>query len=299
MYYSDKVTDEKLEKLEKRIASMYNRAYKEMRATAKDYFEKFEERYEKEYEAYQNGAYTDAEFKAWVQTQIQRGKGYEAFRDEMADKMTNANQIASAYINDATPSIYSLNRDYEAYRIEQEYNIDFHMADEMTVRRLAGFDNHIEFKTTSVNRKKDYEWNRRQIHSALTAGILQGKSIDRLAESYMTVMKRNRASAIRNARTSFTSAQNAGRIETYYRAQNMGINLTKEWMATFDERTRASHALLNGQRVAYDKPFSNGLMYPADPEGEPSEVYNCRCTLRAVLPHINDENLSKKFIEKK
>lgn len=32
-----------------------------------------------------------------------------------------------------------------------------------------------------------------------------------------------------------------------------------------------------------DKPFSNGLMYPSDPSGAPSEVYNCRCTMRAVI----------------
>jgi hypothetical protein len=31
--------------------------------------------------------------------------------------------------------------------------------------------------------------------------------------------------------------------------------------------------------VELDKPFSNGLMRPADPHGEPSQVYNCRCRL--------------------
>lgn len=289
MYYSDKVTDEQLEKLEKRLSRTYNRAYVEMKETANEYFKKFEDRYYEEYEAYQNGAYTDAEFKAWYKTQIARGKGYENMSNKLASKMTNANLVASAYINDATPSVYSLNRDYERYRIDEAYGTDFHLTDEMTLRRMSNFDNHIEFKTTSVNKAKDYEWNRKQIHNALTAGIMQGKSIDRLAESYLTVMKRNKSSAIRNARTSFTSAQNAGRAETYYRATEMGITLTKEWIATEDKRTRDTHLHLNGERVQHDMPFSNGLMYPADPNGEPREVYNCRCTMRAILPNINDK----------
>lgn len=301
-YYSDKVTDEKLKKLEKRISKMYKGAYVEMAEKWDNYINGYDEdgvtkiihhdslkeRYYKEYEAYKNGAYTEQEFKMWYKTQIERGEGYGRLRDSLANRMTNANVVASAYINDATPSVYSLNRDYEAYRIDNAYGVDFHLGDEMTERRLIGRDNHIEFRTVSVNPIRDYEWNRVQIHNALTAGIMQGKSIDKLTDAYMSVMKRNRSSAIRNARTSFTSAQNAGRIETYYRATEMGISLTKEWIATEDQRTRESHLHLDGERVAYDMPFSNGLIYPADPQGEPSEVYNCRCTMRAVLPKIND-----------
>lgn len=309
MYYSDKVTDEKLKKLEKRIARMYQGAYAEMAETWDKYINGYDEdgaiknvhhkslkeRYDKEYQAFLDGAYTEAEFKAWYRTQIERGEGYAKMRDQLAKRMTNANMVASAYINDATPSVYTLNRDYEAYRINNAYGVDFHLGDEMTERRLIGQDNHIEFKTTSVNPTRDYNWNREQIHKALTAGIMQGKSIDKLTDAYMQVMKRNRSSAIRNARTSFTSAQNAGRIETYYRATEMGISLTKEWIANHDAHTRDSHAHLDGERVAYDMPFSNGLRYPADPEGIPAEVYNCRCTMRAVLPKINDGKLGQKY----
>lgn len=44
---------------------------------------------------------------------------------------------------------------------------------------------------------------------------------------------------------------------------------------------RDSHAHLDGVQVEYNEKFPNGLMYPADPQGQPSEVYNCRCTLIA------------------
>lgn len=44
---------------------------------------------------------------------------------------------------------------------------------------------------------------------------------------------------------------------------------------------RDSNAHLDGVQVEYNEKFPNGLMYPADPQGQPSEVYNCRCTLIA------------------
>lgn len=70
----------------------------------------------------------------------------------------------------------------------------------------------------------------------------------------------------------------------------MGIKVRKRWVATKDERTRASHADLDGEIVDYDKPFSNDLMYPGDPSGPAVEVYNCRCTTAyAEKPGIEGE----------
>ena len=290
-YYSDDETEKQLKTLEKKIAKEYSLAYKEMKNRANEYFDKLEERYQQEYEAYKAGYYTKQEFDDWYLTQVQRGQGYEKMADDLAKRISSANQQASAYINDTTPSIYSLNYSYETYQIQMQENVNYHAYDEQTIKNLLmDTENVVEFKTTKVNPKRDYEWNRSKIQSAVTAGILQGKSIDKLADSFMTVMKRNRASAMRNARTSVTSAQNAGRQLGYNQANDMGIKLEKEWIATLDERTRISHGLLDGKRVPYDKRFSNGLMYPADSTGAPEEVYNCRCTMRAVLPNINDSS---------
>lgn len=289
-YYSDDMTDEELAKLEKRIARAYRRAYIEMYAKAENYFDTLnEERIQKEYEAYQRGEYTKSEFDLWYQTQVMRGQGYEQMRDALANQMADANKIASAYINDTTPSIASLNYNYEAYEIAQAHGIDFHLADAQTIKELMSEANHVEFRTVKTNPTRDYLWNRGQINSILTSAIIQGKSIDKLADSFLIVMKRNRASAIRNARTAVTSAQNGGRQASYEQATKMGIKIEKEWIATLDERTRISHAMRDGKRVPYDKEFADGLMYPADSNGVPAEVYNCRCTMRAVLPNINDE----------
>ena len=56
-------------------------------------------------------------------------------------------------------------------------------------------------------------------------------------------------------------------------------NIVKQWDATLDKRTRDSHAQVDGEIRELDEKFSNGLMYPGDPNGRPEEVINCRCAL--------------------
>lgn len=291
-YYSDVETERRLQRLEAKIAKEYTVAAAEMKDKADEYFAKLTKRYQEQYSAYLDGKYTKAEFDAWYKTQVERGEGYRKMVDKLCSRAVDANVVAAALINDTTPGIWALNYNYEAYRINDAYGVDFQLFDEMTIKQLLMEDNHITFKHRWVNvdPDKSYAWNEKQINNALTAGILQGKSIDDLADSYMTVMGRNKSAAIRNARTSVTSAQNSGRMESFSRAEDMGIELEKEWMATLDSRTRDSHRDLDGEHQKNKDEFSNGLMYPGDPSGDPAEVYNCRCTMTAILPKYNAGN---------
>lgn len=285
--YADKATDLKLAQMEKKIARIYKDASNGLQKEANDYFASFASRYEKEYDAYLQGKYTDAQFKSWYYAQVGRGERWQVLKTDMAKRMTQANQIAAAYINDNTPGIYTLNANFAAYEIEGATGIAFNLVNEQAVRRLVEGKNHTEFRTLSVNPKRDYNWNTQKIQDALLSGILQGNSITKLTDKFMEVMGTNKNAAIRNCRTAVTSAQNGGRQSTFKRAQAMGIYLQKEWIATNDSRTRDSHRELDGVRVENDEPFPNGCMYPADPGGEPAEVYNCRCTMRAILPKYN------------
>lgn len=67
----------------------------------------------------------------------------------------------------------------------------------------------------------------------------------------------------------------------------------KEWHAQIDRRTRPSHILANGQRVAVNKAFSVGdalMMYPHDPRGPARETINCRCFSMPVRPEWDKVN---------
>ena len=130
---------------------------------------------------------------------------------------------------------------------------------------------------------KDMRWNTKQLNSKLLAGILNGYSIPKLANSLIDVIGNNKASATRNARTMITQAECGGRQDSYKDLADKGVVQKKVWIATPDDRTRESHLMLDGEEVDIDEEFSNGLMFPADPSGEPEEVYNCRCSMRTHI----------------
>lgn len=298
-----KLTDKELAKLERRIATLYREAGKELQATIDAYFEQFKKR-DEEMKALigtvQNGKkWTEADYNQWRLNQIGCGERYQAMRDKVAQRATDANAVAVSYTNDATPGIYSLNRNYAAYTIERVTgNIGFDLWDEQTVKRLMVEQPDLMPyypKDRALKRSIDLAYGKKQITASVTSSILQGKSIKHMADDLqkrITTMSRD--SAIRTARTAVTGAQNAGRMDSYAAAEKMGIKLKKEWLATLDARTRHSHAMLDGEQVAQDKKFSNGCRFPGDPQGPPWEIYNCRCTLIAAVEGVDTASAQRR-----
>ena len=117
--------------------------------------------------------------------------------------------------------------------------------------------------------------------------ILQGETIPAIASRIANqVGESNRKAAIRNARTITTGVENRGRVDSYKRAQEMGIDLRQQWVATLDSRTRHEHRLLDGQTAkvgGYFEVEGDKIRYPGDPEAPGYLVYNCRCTLIAYM----------------
>lgn len=86
------------------------------------------------------------------------------------------------------------------------------------------------------------------------------------------------------ARTEAGAAVNFGHHEGAAQvAEETGVTILKEWLASLDDRTRESHAEVNGEQVGLDDDFSNGLPYP-NAEGAPAEeACNCRCSVAHVV----------------
>lgn len=298
-------TDEELRKLERRIARVYREARDELRETITDYFESFrarDEEMKKLIGTVQNGKeWTEQDYKQWRLNQIGRGKRFEDLRNKIAERMTAANETAISYVNDDTPGIYSLNRNYAAYTIEQVAgDVGFTMWDEQTVRRLIVEEPDLMPyypEKKAVKRGIDLAWGKKQITSTVTSGILLGKSIKGLSNDLQNrIPDMNRTSAIRAARTAVTGAQNAGRMDSYVSAEKMGIKLKKEWLATLDNRTRHAHAMLDGQKAEIDKPFKvdgREIRYPGDPTAAGYLVYNCRCTLIADVDTVDTSDTQR------
>lgn len=297
------MTDRELEALEKRIAKLYSEAGDELQETIDEYFKKFEKR-DKEMRALigtiQNGKeWTEQDYKQWRLAQIGRGRRFEAMRDKVARRATDANEVARAYINDTTPGIYSLNRNYAAYTIEQvSGSVGFDLWDEQTTKRLIKDQPELMPyypPERALKRGIDLAWGKKQITASVTSSILQGKGIKGMADDLQRrITDMSRDSAIRTARTAVTGAQNAGRMDSYAAAGKMGIKLKKEWLATLDSRTRHSHAMLDGEQVEQAKKFSNGCRFPGDPQGPPWEIYNCRCTLIAAVDGVDTSSAQRR-----
>ncbi len=80
--------------------------------------------------------------------------------------------------------------------------------------------------------------------------------------------------SMRIARTEVGAAAGFGQREA---AKQSGVVQAKTWLSSRDSRVRDSHAALDGEERGLNERYSNGLMFPGDPSGDPASSINCRC----------------------
>lgn len=268
-------TDWKIGEIEKELDRIYSRAEKELEEKAAKYFKRFEDLDAKKRALVDAGKMTEEEYQKWRTGKIMTGKHWTEMKRQTADELLHVNETATAYVNGQLPTVYARNYNQVANGINgQIKGYSFELVDASTVRRLATDDKTL-LPYKYIDGVKDVRWNTQKVNSEVLQGILQGDSIPNLAKRLRNVTEMNKASSIRNARTSCTSAENKGRMDMLHDAEDKGVQTKKGWLATNDSRTRDSHADLNGVFVDIDDEFDNGLEYPGDPNGDPSEVYNC------------------------
>lgn len=191
--------------------------------------------------------------------------------------------------------------------------VTFNIINEDMVKRLRK-DGKVELPKKKVSIPKDQQWNQKFIHAQFTQGILEGESVRNLSKRIFpeimsksdltgksqkeidNIIKRNKNSAIRNARTMVTSAENHGRLDSYKSLVKQGVIMKKEWMATPDDRTRPTHVDIDGEEQDVDKMFSNGCMFPGDGKGPAEEVWMCRCAMGCNILGFKRPDGSTKMI---
>ena len=281
-----RLTDEKLEEMEKRLFAIYSRADKEITKKYNDLLQKIAIEDRKKRELVKAGKLSEDEYKKWRKKKLLYEKQAKERANEIAAELSRVNEMAMAYVNGELPEIYGLNYNAIEKTIKEIGGYSFTLVDADTVRNLALNDETL-LPYKYIDGKKDIRWNTKKVNAEVLQGILQGESIPDIAKRLSHVTEMNKTAAIRNARTSVTSAECKGRQDSYIRATNDGIILQKEWIETNDGRTRHTHQHkpigVGGEIVEHNDRFSNGLLYPADPSGEPSEVYNCRCTMIPIV----------------
>lgn len=279
-----KRTDGIIELMERRLGRIYSTAAKELEEKARQYFKDFERLDAAKREALDAGKITEAEYRQWRTNKLLTGKHWENMRAAANAELLRANISAVDYINGKLPQIYALNYNHVGDAVSGAVSgYSFELVDAATVKNLASSQKTLlPYKV--VNGVKLERWNTQALNSQVLQGIIQGESIPDLAKRFRNVAGMDKAASIRNARTTATSAENKGRMDAMEKAEADGIQMKKIWIATDDARTREAHAELDGIEAPVDVPFVNSIGYimcPGDPDADPENVYNCRCTLGA------------------
>ena len=283
-------TEAIIKDLEKKVTKEYARAAKEMQAKLDDYFRRFEIKDEKWRQMVKAGTKTADEYAEWRKGQLLVGRRWATMRDSLAADLHNSNLIARGMIAGRMPETYAINHNWGTFNVEQAGRVDtsYTLYNRDAVERIlrdepdllkppgpqmkktfadwetyinTGIDSHITPETKKAFDKllaqgMDIRWQKGQIQSVVVQSILQGESIPNMARRIARTMGEiNQKASIRYARTAMTSAQNAGRHDAYKRAQDMGVMMAQEWIASLDNRTRHAHRQLDGQTVGVDDAF--------------------------------------------
>ena len=278
-----RLTDEKLEEMEKRLSAIYSGVEKTVQKKMADYAKSIDKKSTELLQAYKDAETEDEKQKAKKEyirfyRQVVKSKEFSVLSANVADDLYKANVEASAYINSQTPSIYALNYNY--INAEMEKDIDGFTPQEITEAEAEKYSGYTK---QTVDRKKDTDWNKDNLKKSVIAGslLLLGASAIMKRSANSTVEK-NRNSASMNSSGMGTDAENKARLDGMYWAEYLGNRMHKAWIATLDNRTRHSHAMLDGVAIPLNEIFDNGCSRPRDPNGTPEEICNCRCSLKYV-----------------
>jgi hypothetical protein len=283
-----KWTDKELAEMRYHIGQIYEDATEEITAKWDAYMFRAAKRLDKLHDEYVTAADDEKEealkkYQDALKNVTFRDKYYKDMVLDTTRHICKANEIATAYMNGEMPKIYRVNYD-QIDPAAMIPGIKYDMLDENAVRHLIK-DGTIPQK--KIDPEKDITWNTKQIGSSVLQGIIQGESIKDIAKRLMPIVDKNEASAIRNARTMTTCAENRGRLDRYADYESKGLVMAKVWIATGDNRTRDWHLSMDGQEVSKDEEFTDGqgnkLMYPGDPDAEPQTTWNCRCSMRSHI----------------
>ena len=131
---------------------------------------------------------------------------------------------------------------------------------------------------------------KKKIVAQVSRGIATGMTFQQVAQQLAGYTNIGYNNAVRIARTEGHRIQVQSSMDVCCKAKDKGANIVKQWDSTMDSRTRPSHQKVDGEIRELDEAFSNGLMFPGDPNGGAKEVVNCRCALLQRAKWALDES---------
>jgi len=256
-------------------------------------------------------------------TRLQMAKIYEKYAQEGVltyAEMTKYNRLNSMYkgmqetlkevyktsgkeIRTLAADVYEESFFRYGWDIEQKIGADlsYGLLDPKVVQ--ASVENPISgltLKETLAKNRLNVVTNLKQ---NITQGLVLGESYDKMARRIKDTLDGDATKAMRVVRTEGHRNSNQGRLASIEHAQTKGVDVIMEWRAAFDDRTRDTHAHMDGQRRKVGENFvsPSGAEGPAPGMlGRASEDVNCRCTLRPIVngwePSVRKDMMTKELI---
>lgn len=304
--------DSIIDLMERDVKELYEVATADLQEKVSDYWRRYDLKNDVKFAQLQAGEITTEQYTQWRTGQLLIGQRWEEQLNVITRDLLNAHNIAESIVHGYLPDVFALSYNYGNFEVDalirgvtngalnsEKFGISYTLYDRDTVIRLMRDKPEIlpplnprSEMARKIAEGKVIQWEKKQVTSELLQGIVQGESNVQIAKRMRNITNADWKSVMRYARTATTGAETAGRLEAYQRAEEAGIQLEKQWLATLDMRTRHSHRMLDGEHVPTNKPFSNGCMRPGDPNGAPSEIWCCRCAMVSILtgiPEIDEE----------
>lgn len=128
----------------------------------------------------------------------------------------------------------------------------------------------------------------------LSRGVAQSLTYKEIARNIQNTTGIDKNKAMRIAKTEGHRVSQEATYNVQKKAKERGADIVKQWDSTLDGKTRDSHRVVDGEIRELEEKFSNGLMFPSDPNGTAGEVINCRCALlQRAKWTLTDEQFTK------
>jgi SPP1 gp7 family putative phage head morphogenesis protein len=296
-----KFTDKEIERLEDKLRRHYGKTNKAVTDMLTEHLNQYEDRIAEYQQRLDSGGMTEQQYEDAVYMLITTGNDWQQTQNAIVNEYVESDASAMQIIGATMLTVYLYNNLFKSKRMisrsRSHFDLDFKMPKvfrdkdnpfAIIIDLLNGKAFRRMLPPPNPNKMKDRLWHRVKLNSIIRQGIRKGKSVTDIAINIERLTKMDIVAAFRAARTGCTYAENSGKLDAMIAFRDKyGIDVKKMWYATLDGRTRTHHREIHGEVCELEEPFSNKLLFPADPKGDPSEVYNCRCTMLEVIDGVD------------
>lgn len=216
--------------------------------------------------------------QSMIQSKVYQKKYQEGLQKQVGDVLDKMHKQQFSTVSDYLEQCYENGFIGTMYDLQgQGIPMCFPIDQEQMVRAVQ-LDSKISHGLYSAL-GEDVAMLKKRITAEVSRSISTGMSFQQIAQQLAGKTSIGYTNAIRIARTEGHRIQCQAGMDACYKAQDMGADVVKQWDSTLDAKTRDSHIRVDGEIRELDEKFSNGLMFPGDPDGAAAEVINCRCAL--------------------